>query len=63
MPPHYVADIGERLYVVQPERSIYSDVVVIEHPSDVPLAAQEATVTMPLLMLVDSIITVPHCYL
>ena len=40
LPPHYVADIGERLYVVQPERSIYPDVVVIEHPSDLPLAAQ-----------------------
>jgi hypothetical protein len=43
LPPHYVADIGERLYVVQPERSIYPDVVVIEHPSDLPLAAQGST--------------------
>lgn len=43
LPPPYVADIGERLYVVQPERSIYPDVVVIEHPSDLLLAAQEAT--------------------
>ena len=25
LPPRYVADIGERLYVVQPERSIYPD--------------------------------------
>lgn len=33
LPPHYVADIGERLYVVQPERSIYPDVVVVEPPS------------------------------
>jgi hypothetical protein len=32
LPPHYVADIGERLYVVQPESGIYPDVVVIEHP-------------------------------
>ena len=31
--PRYVADIGERLYVVQPERDIYPDVVVLEHPS------------------------------
>lgn len=33
LPPRYVADIGERLYVVQPERSIYPDVVVVEPPS------------------------------
>jgi hypothetical protein len=33
LPPHYVADIGERLYVVQPERSIYPDVVVVEPPA------------------------------
>jgi len=42
-PPHYVADIGERLQVVRPERSISPDVVVSEHPSDVPLAAQGTT--------------------
>ena len=33
LPSHYVADIGERLYVVQAERGIYPDVVVLEHPS------------------------------
>jgi hypothetical protein len=33
LPSHYVADIGERLYVVQPERSIYPDVVVVEPPA------------------------------
>ncbi|MCS7252730.1 MAG: DUF4058 family protein [Armatimonadota bacterium] len=33
LPPHYVADIGERVYIVQPERSIYPDLVVFEHPS------------------------------
>jgi hypothetical protein len=33
LPPRYVADIGERLYVVQPERNVYPDVVVVEHPS------------------------------
>ena len=32
LPPHYVADIGERLYVVQAERDIYPDVVVLEQP-------------------------------
>lgn len=26
--PPYIADIGERLYVLQPERSIYPDVVL-----------------------------------
>lgn len=35
LPPRYVADIGERLYILQPEqeRGIYPDVVVVEHPS------------------------------
>lgn len=36
LPPPYVADIDERLYVVQPERSIYPDVVLIERPPPVP---------------------------
>jgi Protein of unknown function (DUF4058) len=38
LPPHYVADIGERLYVVQSERSIYPDVVVVEPPAAVFLS-------------------------
>ena len=32
LPPGYVADIGERVYIVQPERSVYPDVVVLEQP-------------------------------
>lgn len=36
LPSQYVADIGERLYVVQPDRSIYPDIVVVEPPSTVP---------------------------
>ena len=32
LPARYAADIGERLYVVQPARDIYPDVVVLEHP-------------------------------
>jgi hypothetical protein len=32
LPPHYVANLGERLYVVSPGRSIYPDAVVIERP-------------------------------
>ena len=32
LPPHYVADIGERLYVVEPAHTIYPDVVVHEQP-------------------------------
>src|SRR5438132_1155904 len=38
LPPAYVADAGERLYVVEPERSIYPDVVIVEQPS-APLLA------------------------
>jgi uncharacterized protein DUF4058 len=33
LPAHYLARIGERPYVVQPERSIYPDVMVVERPS------------------------------
>jgi len=33
LPAHYVASINERLYVVQPDRDIYPDVMVLEHPS------------------------------
>jgi hypothetical protein len=40
LPPHYLARIGERLYVVQPERSIYADVMVLERPSPPPLREQ-----------------------
>jgi hypothetical protein len=40
LPAAYVASINERLYVVQPERSIYPDVMVIERPAAAPPAAQ-----------------------
>lgn len=43
LPPGYVADIGERLYVVQPDRSIYPDVVVFEQPSPVPAFAASSS--------------------
>lgn len=49
LPPHYVADIGERLYVVQSDRSIYPDVVVVEPPSTVPLAEQQQGSTTAVL--------------
>ena len=32
LPGRYVADIGERLYIIQQERSIDPDVVIFEHP-------------------------------
>jgi len=38
MPSRYVASIGDRLYVVQPERDIYPDVVVLEHTATPTLA-------------------------
>ena len=49
LPPHYVADIGERLYVVQAERSIYPDVVVIEPPAAVFLPERGASGTAAVL--------------
>jgi hypothetical protein len=45
LPEHYVADIGERVYIVQPERSIYPDVVVLEYPLAKPPAERSATGT------------------
>ncbi len=35
LPPGFVADMGERIYVVQPDRNIYPDVVVFEQQSPV----------------------------
>ena len=49
LPPPYIADIGERLYVIQPERSIYPDVVVVERPTDLPVMTQEAGGTATLV--------------
>jgi hypothetical protein len=44
LPAHYVADSGERLYVVSPGRSIYLDAVVIERsPSGPPTERGAAT--------------------
>src|SRR5262249_55276666 len=40
LPPQYVASMGERVYVVQPERDIYPDIMVVEHPSRPPLPAR-----------------------
>lgn len=40
LPLPYIADIGERLYVIEPERSIYPDVVIVERPSPQALAVQ-----------------------
>jgi len=35
-PPGYVADVGERIYIVQPQRGIYPDGVIVEYPSPQP---------------------------
>src|SRR5947208_14141739 len=47
LPPPYTADIGERLYVMQPERSIYPDVVLVERPA--PPAPPDARATAVML--------------
>lgn len=46
LPPRYVASIGERLYVVQPARHVYPDIVVLEHPSALTLPEQSAGETV-----------------
>jgi hypothetical protein len=33
LPDYDAADIGERLYIAQPARSIYPDVAILEHPA------------------------------
>jgi hypothetical protein len=38
LPARYVADIGERLYIVEPERSIYPDLMVVEQLPSRPSA-------------------------
>jgi hypothetical protein len=43
LPPTYVASIGERLYVVQPERDLYPDVAVLERVGSRPSKPQEAS--------------------
>jgi hypothetical protein len=45
LPQHYVADIGERVYIVQPERGICPDVVILEHPSAQPPTEQVGAAT------------------
>src|SRR6478672_10599415 len=47
LPPPYIADIGERLYVMQPERSIYPNVVPVERPA--PPAPPDASAAAVLL--------------
>ncbi|MBI1924364.1 DUF4058 family protein [Candidatus Poribacteria bacterium] len=42
LPPHYVADIGERIYVVQAGRSIYPDIAIFDHPPAQPPPEQRA---------------------
>ena len=46
LPAHYIADIGERLYIIQPERSIYPDVAILEHPSARPPRGQAGMAAM-----------------
>lgn len=47
LPPGFIADIGERLYLVQPARSIYPDVLVLGRPEPAgpPPSARTATAT------------------
>lgn len=46
LPAHYIADIGERLYIIQPERRIYPDVAILEHPSARPPRGQAGMAVM-----------------
>jgi Protein of unknown function (DUF4058) len=57
LPARYVADIGERVYIVQPERGIYPDVVIIEHPSARPQREQIGTASAPMVSAPPRVVT------
>ena len=46
LPPDYLARIGERVYLVEPERNIYPDVVLLERPLRERGGAATATATL-----------------
>jgi len=47
LPIGYVADMGERIYVIQPDRSIYPDVVVFEQPAPGQPAMDSGSIAVP----------------
>lgn len=47
LPPGYAADIGERVWVVRPERAIYPDVALVEAPSGGRAGERAALVADP----------------
>lgn len=59
LPPGYVANVGERLYVVQPQRGIDPDVVIVEYPPTPPPREQSpggtaaALADPPLVLIVE----------
>jgi hypothetical protein len=67
LPSGYVADMGERIYVMQPDRSIYPDVVVFEQSTTstfpVNTGAVTATVADPPLILVDEPVEIREVYI
>jgi len=68
LPAGYVADMGERIYLIQPDLSIYPDVVVFEQPvSSQPLStstgATGAAVADPPMILVDEPAEVREVYI
>jgi hypothetical protein len=68
LPASYVADMGERIYLLQPDRSIYPDVVIFEQPVSSPpipanTSAPGAAVADPPLIVVDEPIEVREVYI
>lgn len=69
LPPGYVADMGERVYVMQPDRNIYPDVVVFEQsrpsspPSTSTSAGGGAAVAEPPLVIVVEPIEVREVFI
>ena len=56
LPPGYAADIGERVFVVQPGRNVYSDVVVFEQSRPQGTAAGGAAVAdAPVVLRVEPV--------
>lgn len=60
LPLRYVADMSERVYITQPDRNSYPDVVVFEQPSPFPALPESGSVAAavadpPLVLVIEPI--------
>ena len=60
LPSGYIADMGERVYVMQPDRNIYPDVVIFEQPTPHPIlpagvSSSTAIADPPIVLVVEPV--------